>query len=85
MILRKIQSFTKWTADAHGSRLSFYTHTAGSSSNITPSESLLSVIVQPDNADALKEIGEIRAQVQRRVGQPVPQRAPTVEPGGSLT
>lgn len=40
------------------------------------------LLCQPDHADALKEIIDIKAQVQRRIAQPVPQRAPTAEPEG---
>ncbi|KAK9915452.1 hypothetical protein WJX75_009386 [Coccomyxa subellipsoidea] len=51
-----------------------------------PEEALISINealrLQPDHADALKEIIDIKAQVQRRLGQPVPQRAPTAEPRG---
>ncbi|EIE22408.1 TPR-like protein [Coccomyxa subellipsoidea C-169] len=53
-----------------------------------PEEALISINealrLQPDHPDALREITDIKAQVQRRIGQPVPLRAPTEEPGGAL-
>lgn len=57
-------------------------HVDGVSIKIINKLNALLFVCQPDNADALKEIIDIKAQVQRRLGQPVPQRAPTAEPGG---